>query len=298
MSIKVTNIYKSYGEQLAVNDVSFEVKKGEIVGFLGPNGAGKSTVMKILTHYIQDYQGEAWVSDLSVKAHALEVQRKIGYLPEHNPLYTDMYVREYLDFQVTIYQIPSNRIAEVIEEVGLSEQSHKRINQLSKGFRQRVGLAAALLHHPEVLILDEPTTGLDPNQLLEIRNLIKKLGQNKTVLFSTHIMQEVEAIADRVIILNRGKIVVDEELKILQHQNNIQEIEIEFDVRIEQRFIEKIDGLQFCENIQDNLWLLRFDTEQDQRGHLFDFAQNNGLKILNLTRHNKSLEQLFKELTH
>ncbi len=211
MSIKVENITKIYGKQTALNAVSFSIKKGEIVGFLGPNGAGKSTMMKILTTYISSFEGSAFVNEFSVTDEKINVQKRVGYLPEHNPLYLDMYVREYLGFNAEVYKIDKSQVELVIEQTGLSSEAHKKIEQLSKGYRQRVGLANALLHNPEVLILDEPTTGLDPNQLLEIRELIKKVAKEgeKTVLFSSHIMQEVEAICDRVIILNKGNLVHD-----------------------------------------------------------------------------------------
>ncbi len=215
MSIKVENITKSYGNQKALNQVSFSVEKGEIVGFLGPNGAGKSTMMKILTTYISSFEGKASVNNFSVLDDKIEVQKCVGYLPEHNPLYTDMYVREYLKFNADVYKIDKGQIEKVIEQTGLSQEAYKKIEQLSKGYRQRVGLASALLHNPEVLILDEPTTGLDPNQLLEIRELIKKVAKEsgKTVLLSTHIMQEVEAICDRVIILNKGNLIHDKSIE-------------------------------------------------------------------------------------
>jgi ABC-2 type transport system ATP-binding protein len=209
MSIEVKNISKNYGAQKALDNVSFSIQKGEIVGFLGPNGAGKSTLMKILTTYITADSGAATVNGFDVETQALNVQRVVGYLPEHNPLYLDLYVKEYLAFNADVYKISKNRIAEVIELTGLSSESHKKIGELSKGFRQRVGLATALLHNPDVLILDEPTTGLDPNQLVEIRNVIKNVGKDKTVFLSTHIMQEVEAICDRIIIINKGVIVED-----------------------------------------------------------------------------------------
>jgi ABC-2 type transport system ATP-binding protein len=212
MSIEVQNISKSYGTQKALDKVSFSVNKGEIVGFLGPNGAGKSTLMKILTTYLNADEGVARVNGNDVKEAQLQVQQSVGYLPEHNPLYLDLYVREYLAFNADVYKVAPSRIEEVIQLTGLSPESHKKIGQLSKGYRQRVGLATALLHNPEVLILDEPTTGLDPNQLVEIRNVIKSVGKNKTVFLSTHIMQEVEAICDRVIIIDQGKIVTDKKL--------------------------------------------------------------------------------------
>jgi ABC-2 type transport system ATP-binding protein len=215
MAIKVENITKKYGDQIALNQVSFSIQKGEIVGFLGPNGAGKSTMMKILTTYISTFEGNAWVNSYSVSDEKIKVQKCIGYLPEHNPLYLDMYVREYLNFNAEVYNIDKAQVEIVIEETGLLSEAHKKIEQLSKGYRQRVGLANALLHNPEVLILDEPTTGLDPNQLIEIRDLIKKVAKEsgKTVLLSTHIMQEVEAICDRVMILNKGNLIHDKYIK-------------------------------------------------------------------------------------
>lgn len=296
MSIKVQHLTKSYAAQKAVDDVSFTIEKGEIVGFLGPNGAGKSTVMKILTHFLQEFEGEAFINDISVQNQPLETQKVTGYLPEHNPLYSEMYVREYLTFHAEIYKIATKKIEDIISRVGLQSHAHKKIGELSKGYRQRVGLAAALLHDPEVLILDEPTTGLDPNQLTEIRNLIKEVGKDKTVLFSTHIMQEIEAVCDRVIVLHKGKIVADQNLKDLQNQNE-QLIEVEFDVKIEKQFLQKLPQLQSLKNVFDTTWELHFSIEKDMRPAVFDFAQTHGLKILNLTRKNKSLETLFKELT-
>ena len=216
MSIAVESVSKSYGEQLALNEVSFTAKKGEIIGFLGPNGAGKSTMMKILTGYISPNTGEVSVADVDVLVEATLAQKKIGYLPEQNPLYKDMYVREYLKFRAGIFKVDKSRVEEVIELVGLTPEVGKKIGQLSKGYQQRVGIAAAILHDPEVLILDEPTTGLDPNQLEEIRTLIRTLGKDKTILFSTHIMQEVEAICDRVIIIKKGKLLLDEPIKNLK----------------------------------------------------------------------------------
>jgi ABC-2 type transport system ATP-binding protein len=279
-----------------VDDISFSVNKGEIVGFLGPNGAGKSTVMKIVTNYLKEFEGEVFINDISVRENPIATQKLIGYLPEHNPLYLEMYVREYLSFHAELYQVSKEKIEEIITEVGLTSHAHKRIQELSKGFRQRVGLAAALLHNPEVLILDEPTTGLDPNQLTEIRNLIKEVGKNKTVLFSTHIMQEVEAICDRVIVIHKGKIVANESLEKLQQQTE-QIIEVEFDMKIEKQFFNKISNLTLAQNIFDTTWEIHFSAKEDMRPVVFDFAQAHGLKILNLSRKNKSLEQLFKELT-
>lgn len=296
MSIAVQNLSKFFNTQKAVDAISFVVNKGEIVGFLGPNGAGKSTVMKVLTNFIKDFEGNVLINNLSVRENPIETQKLIGYLPEHNPLYTEMYVKEYLSFHAEIYQVPKSKIIEIIDEVGLTSHAHKKINELSKGFRQRVGIAAALLHDPEVLILDEPTTGLDPNQLTEIRDLIKKVGKNKTVLFSTHILQEVESVCDRVIVLHRGKIVADENIQQLQLQSE-QIIEVEFDVKIEPQFLNQIENLEIAQNIFDTTWELKFSHSIDMRSAVFDFAQKNGLKILNLTRKNKSLEHLFKELT-
>ena len=239
MSIIVNNISKHFGSQKALDEVSFEVSRGEIVGFLGPNGAGKSTLMKILTGYLQADAGSAKLSGFTLKDGIAEIQKEIGYLPEHNPLYTEMFVREYLGFNASVYKIDKARVEEVIKLTGLTPEANKKIDQLSKGYRQRVGLAAALLHDPEVLILDEPTTGLDPNQLVEIRTLIRNIGKEqedgqpgKTVFLSTHIMQEVEAICDRVIIINNGKIVADKKLRDLRDENE-QIIFVEFDYRIE-----------------------------------------------------------------
>ncbi len=297
MSIEVRNVTKFFSNQKALNDVSFNIKKGEIVGFLGPNGAGKSTMMKIITGYTRDFNGDVRVNNFDVGSHKLEVQKSIGYLPEHNPLYLDMYVREYLQFNASIHKISRKEIENSITKVGLTTEAHKKIHQLSKGYRQRVGLAAALLHEPDVLILDEPTTGLDPNQLMEIRNLIKNVGQHKTILFSTHIMQEVEAICDRVILINKGRIVADKKLKELK-ENQEQIIEVEFDFKIEKQFIEKIPHLKSANNIHDTSWVLTFDTKEDMRPLVFDFAQDNGLKTLKLNLKNKNLESLFRELTN
>lgn len=296
MGIEVNNITKFYGEQKALDEVSFSLKEGEIVGFLGPNGAGKSTMMKIITGYISASEGKVMVSDFDIHAQKIAAQKNIGYLPEHNPLYVEMYVKEYLQFHAAIHNIPKIKVENIIEKVGLTPEAHKKIQQLSKGYRQRVGLAAALLHNPSVLILDEPTTGLDPNQLLEIRSLIKEVGKDKTVLFSTHIMQEVEAICDRVIVINKGKIIADKNLKALK-ENQEQVIEVEFDFKIEKQFIERIPYLKSCENFHDTSWILTFSTTSDMRSTVFDFAHDNGLKILQLNTKNKNLESLFRELT-
>lgn len=297
MSIEVQNISKSYGAQKALDSVSFSVKKGEIVGFLGPNGAGKSTLMKILTTYINADEGTASVNGNDVTENQKAVQLSVGYLPEHNPLYLDLYVREYLEFNADVYKVAKSRIEEVIQLTGLSSESHKKIGQLSKGYRQRVGLATALLHNPDVLILDEPTTGLDPNQLVEIRNVIKNVGKNKTVFLSTHIMQEVEAICDRVIIINNGKIVTDKKLDKLVSEVTAQVIEVEFDKAITEELLTTLSDLTSYKNTHNNVWELTFETETDMRSALFDFAQNNGLKTLQLNLKSKNLETIFREKT-
>ena len=297
MSIEVKNISKSYGAQRALDNISFSVNKGEIVGFLGPNGAGKSTLMKILTTYITADEGSASVNGHDVNASQKAVQLSIGYLPEHNPLYLDLYVREYLAFNADVYKVATSRIEEVIQLTGLSGESHKKIGQLSKGYRQRVGLANALLHNPDVLILDEPTTGLDPNQLIEIRNVIKNAGKDKTVFLSTHIMQEVEAICDRVIIINNGKIVADKKLDKLISADKEQVIEVEFDYKIEEQAIAKIENLTSYKNTHDMIWELTFLADKDMRPAVFDFANANGLKTLQLNQKNKNLEAVFREIT-
>ena len=297
MSIEVTNLSKSYGAQKALDSITFSVKKGEIVGFLGPNGAGKSTLMKILTTYLAADEGVALVNDKNVISDTKEVQKIIGYLPEHNPLYLDLYVREYLAFNADVYKVPSSRIQEVIELTGLTPESHKKIGQLSKGYRQRVGLANALLHNPEVLILDEPTTGLDPNQLVEIRNVIKNVGKDKTVFLSTHIMQEVEAICDRVIIIDKGKIVADKKLEVLIAADKEQVIEVEFDLKVTEDQINAIPHLKSFIKNSDYLWELTFLSSQDMRPTVFDFAHDNGLKTLQLNQKNKKLEAVFREIT-
>ncbi len=297
MSIEVKNISKSYGDQKALDNISFSIKKGEIVGFLGPNGAGKSTLMKILTTYLAADEGTALVNEQDIYTNPKAVQLSIGYLPEHNPLYLDLYVREYLAFNADVYKVPKSRIDEVIQLTGLNSESHKKISQLSKGYRQRVGLANALLHNPDVLILDEPTTGLDPNQLSEIRNVIKNAGKDKTVFLSTHIMQEVEAICDRVIIIDKGKIVADKKLDHLISEDKQQIIEVEFDYKIEEQAIAKIENLVSFKNTHDMTWELTFKAEKDMRPAVFDFANANGLRTLQLNQKNKNLEAIFREIT-
>lgn len=297
MSLVVENISKNYGDQKALDNISFSIKKGEIVGFLGPNGAGKSTLMKILTTYLKADSGSAIVNDFNVVSEQKNVQKSVGYLPEHNPLYLDLYVREYLRFNADVYGVTKTRIEEVIELTGLTSESHKKIGALSKGYRQRVGLATALLHQPDVLILDEPTTGLDPNQLVEIRDLIKNIGKDKTVFLSTHIMQEVEAICDRVIIIDKGKIVTDKKLNTLVTDTTEQILEVEFDKAVDQSDFAVLPDLIKAINIQDALWELTFSTATDRRSDVFDFAQNKGLKTLQIALKNKNLEQIFREKT-
>ena len=296
MSIEVTNISKLYKDQKALNNVSFKVNDAEIVGFLGPNGAGKSTMMKILTTYIEASEGNANVNGFDVTEDKKNVQKSVGYLPEHNPLYTDLYVKEYLNFNANVYSTPKSRIDEVIELTGLTPEAHKKIGQLSKGYRQRVGLANALLHNPDVLILDEPTTGLDPNQLVDIRNLIRDIGKEKTVFLSTHIMQEVEAMCDRVIIINKGEVVADKYLKDLR-EGQEQVIIVEFDYRVEEAFLLRLPKVASVKNIYNFVYEITFSTKEDMRSHVFDFAHDNELKILQLNQKNASLESLFRELT-
>ncbi|WP_454980742.1 gliding motility-associated ABC transporter ATP-binding subunit GldA [Capnocytophaga haemolytica] len=297
MSVEVQNLTKVYGEQVAVNAINFRLEKGEITGFLGPNGAGKSTTMKMLTGALIPTSGEVRIGEVNILSQPLEAKKRIGYLPEHNPLYTEMYVREYLSFIADLYpNVPKGRVEEVIALTGLSPESHKKIEQLSKGYRQRVGLASALLHDPEILILDEPTTGLDPNQLTEIRHIIRELGKHKTVLLSSHIMQEIQAVCDRVIVLHKGNIVLDKKMSQLKDKQQV--IEVAFDLRVEERLLQQIPKIKTAENVYDFLYTLTFDTEEDMRPAVFDFASANGLKILQINHKHKDLEQLFSELTH
>ena len=296
MSIKVNFVSKVYGTQTALENISFSAEKGQIIGFLGPNGAGKSTMMKILTGFIKQTKGEVFIDGIDLSQQPLEVQKIIGYLPEHNPLYAEMYVREYLQFHGSIFNISKNEINNCINRVGLEIESHKKINQLSKGYKQRVGLAAAILHNPKVLILDEPTTGLDPNQLVEIRELIKELGADKTVLFSTHIMQEVEAVCDRVIIIKKGKILIDKKLVELQ-DNSQQTIEVTFNIEVKKSQFSKLKNIISLEKTTQNTWQIIFRSDNDMRSEIFDFAKENNFKILSLKSINKNLETLFREIT-
>jgi len=296
MSIEVQSVTKSYETQLALNEISFSASKGEIIGFLGPNGAGKSTMMKILTGFILPTKGTVFISGINVLKNPIEAKAHIGYLPEQNPLYEDMYVKEYLQFQASIFKVPKETIETVVNTVGLKPEVHKKIGQLSKGYQQRVGIAAAIIHNPDVLVLDEPTTGLDPNQIQEIRTLIKELGKDKTILFSTHIMQEVEAVCDRVIIIKKGELLVDKPIKELKKSNK-QTIEVTFDYKIEEQFIQMLPNMISFKNNFDNTWYITFDSTEDMRPVIFDFAKENGLKILELNSKNQSLETLFTELT-
>ena len=296
MSIIVNSVSKSYKSQKALNNISFSADKGQIIGFLGPNGAGKSTMMKILTGYTKPNSGEVFVDEIDVLKNPIAAQKVIGYLPEHNPLYTEMYVREYLQFHAAIYKVAKSQIEDCIEKVGLTLEVNKKIHQLSKGYQQRVGIAAAILHNPKVLILDEPTTGLDPNQIIEIRALIQELGKNKTVLFSTHIMQEVEAVCDRVIIIKKGQILVDKKLEELQDSKQ-QIIEVTFNTFLDEVIFQKLSNLSSVKNTLDNNWQLTFSSDEDVRSKIFDLAQENNLKILGLTTQNKNLETFFREVT-
>lgn len=298
MSIEVKNLFKYYGEQAAVRDVSFSVEKGEIVGFLGPNGAGKSTTMKILTGFISADAGEVKICGLPVDVDSLNTRQLIGYLPEHNPLYLDMYVKEYLEFVGNIYGVKNikNRVNEMVQAVGLEVEQNKKLSALSKGYRQRVGLAAAIIHDPQVLILDEPTSGLDPNQLVEIRELIKKIGKSKTVILSTHIMREVEAICDRVLIINKGKIVADNTASELQSDSTHQTVYAEFEGAVTKSALSKIQHVRKVEKVM-NGWLLETTDSVDLRKVIAQYAQQNNLLVLTLKTEEKTLEEVFKELT-
>ncbi|CAG5082521.1 gliding motility-associated ABC transporter ATP-binding subunit GldA [Parvicella tangerina] len=300
MSIKVEGLTKVYGEQYAVDNISFEIPKGEIVGFLGPNGAGKSTTMKILTCYLPQTSGKASVCGVDTLENPMDVKRKVGYLPESNPLYFDMYVKEYLTFMADLYKLKNkkSRVAEMIEAVGLTKEQKKKIGALSKGFKQRVGLAQAMIHDPEVLILDEPTSGLDPNQLVEIRGLIKNFGKEKTVMLSTHIMQEVEAICDRIIIIKNGKIVADD--KTSDISRTVEErnfISVEFDKEVNIKDITALDGVSEVKEMGANTYLIAYLGSADMRVLVSRFAQQNDLLILEMHREKEKLEETFKKLT-
>lgn len=301
MSIQVSNLLKVYGEQKAVNNISFTVKRGEIVGFLGPNGAGKSTTMKILTGYLPPTSGEAYVCDIPVATDSLAARKKIGYLPELNALYYDMYVREYLGFIADVHELPNKKeaVQKAIETVGLQVEAHKKIGQLSKGYKQRVGLAAALIHEPEVLILDEPTTGLDPNQIIEIREVIRRQGETKTVLFSSHILQEVEAICDRVIIINKGALVADDKLSELQLQGGEHVVQVQFKESVSESSLTGITAAKSIERIagtEGGFLITTTDPDQTRRD-LTAYAVNNNLNIISLQSGQQKLEDIFRGLT-
>lgn len=299
MSISVKHLTKYYGNQAAVDNISFEAKNGEILGFLGPNGAGKSTTMKIITGFIPATEGDVEVCGMNIKTNSLKTQEKIGYLPENNPLYLEMYVKEYLSFIGKIYKVKNikERVNEVIELVGLQKEQHKVIGALSKGYRQRVGLAQAIIHDPDVLILDEPTSGLDPNQLEEIRGLIKKIGEQKTVMLSTHIMQEVEAICDRVIIIKNGKLVANERASELQNNKSLQVIYVEFEGEISRNQLAKIKYVRKVEAVDTNSFILETTLEIDARKMIAEYAKKENLLILTLRKEEKTLEEVFKSLT-
>ncbi len=302
MSVKVKNITKYYGSQAALNNVSFEVGTGEVVGLLGPNGAGKSTMMKIITCFIPPSEGEVDVCGFDIYEHSLEVRKKIGYLPENNPLYYDMYVKEYLAFIAGIHQIPTkkrkNRIDEIINLTGLSPELHKKIGALSKGYKQRVGLAQAMIHDPEVLILDEPTAGLDPNQLIDIRNLIRKIGSQKTVLLSTHIMQEVEAVCDRAIIIDNGIIVADDATANLSKRTEGNfVIKVEFEGNVEDSFFKQIKGIIKISKDKQGAYTLVCDNKHDIRAEIFRMAVSKGLTVISLQKEEQSIEKVFQNLT-
>ena len=303
MSIVVQDVTKFFGEQKALDNISFEVKTGEIVGFLGPNGAGKSTMMKIITGFIPASSGNVTVNGLAVEADNLEVKKQIGYLPENNPLYPEMYIREYLGFVASIYNTGLSKkmlIDNIIELTGLSPEQNKKIGSLSKGYRQRVGLAQALIHNPAVLILDEATTGLDPNQIVDIRNLIKEAGKEKTVMLSTHIMQEVEAICDRVIIIDNGIIVADELKSNIYSKikRPKQIIQVEFDKNILESSLAEITNVSTVKNIRNNTWLIEAEGNEDIRPSIFNFAVKNNLTVLSLQKKESNLEEVFRQLTN
>lgn len=300
MSINVDYISKVYGQQHALDNVSFEVKTGEIVGFVGPNGAGKSTMMKILTCFIPPTAGKATVNGFDVMEQSIDVRRSVGYLPEHNPLYLDMYVKEYLEFIGGLHKLRNikNRVSEMIEITGLTIEQHKQIGALSKGYRQRVGLAQAMIHDPAVLILDEPTTGLDPNQLTEIRDLIRNVGKEKTVMLSTHIMQEVEILCDRVIIIKEGKIQTDENTQtLIRGDRSKMVIIVEFDKAANEKKLRSIKGIEEVTNLSGNQWQIITPPEVDIRSDVFRFAVENQLSVIGMQREERKLEDVFKEVT-
>jgi ABC-2 type transport system ATP-binding protein len=296
LSINIQKLSKKYGKTLALNNISLTFDKTGVVGLLGPNGAGKTTLMKILTGYLNQWEGEVSVGTMDLRQELKNIQQITGYLPENNPLYPEMYVKEYLNFVGDLYGLKDAPVEEVISKTGLQEHSLNKIETLSKGYKQRVGLAATLLHNPQYLILDEPTTGLDPNQVVEIRELIQTLGKEKLVFLSTHILQEVEAMCDRVVILNNGSIVLNQTLKALKTVD-LQVVAVSFDYRVENLALQKIPHVKSVVNTFGFEYELTFETQEDMRPAVFDFAQDNGLKILNLQEKNEGLEKRFNELT-
>ncbi len=300
MTVETKNITKLFGKQKALDNVSFTIKKGELVGFLGPNGAGKSTMMKIITGYLPFDSGELFINNQKILSDNIEIKKYIGYLPEQNPLYIDLYIKEFLEITAGFYHLKNRkqRVAEMIELTGLGDEQHKKIRALSKGYRQRVGLAQALIHDPSILILDEPTTGLDPNQLEEIRELIRQVGKEKTVMLSSHIMQEVEAVCNRIIIINKGKIVADGGIAEVKNEsfNKNQIIFVEFNKPVNQQQITKIDGVANAV-YQNNIWEIESETEKDIRPVIFQFAIKNNLTLLTLNEKQQNLENVFQELT-
>jgi ABC-2 type transport system ATP-binding protein len=301
MSLSASHLTKVYNQQRAVNDVSFTVEKGEIVGFLGPNGAGKSTTMKIATGYLPSTSGTVYINGLDVATHSLQIRKMIGYLPEHNPLYLDMYVHEYLHFIGRVFEMSASnlkvRVPEIIELCGLSREQNKRIEALSKGYRQRVGLAQALIHNPEVLILDEPTTGLDPNQILEIRKLIKHISADKTVIFSTHIMQEVQAICDRVIVINQGEIVADDRVDNLLKLQGKANVVVEFEDEVREEVLRSLAGIENVIRLEKGLYRLTAKDGADLRAEVFRFASEQKLSLIGLKQEESTLEDIFRLLT-
>lgn len=299
MSIEIKGLSKLYGEQKAVNNISFTVNKGEIVGFLGPNGAGKSTTMKMITGYLEPDAGEISVTGIDVRKEPLEVKRKIGYLPESNALYFDMYIREYLSFVADMHEVKNKKqkVEDVIKLTGLTPENSKKIGQLSKGYKQRVGLAAALIHDPEVLILDEPTSGLDPNQIIEIRNVIKEQGKEKLVLFSSHILQEVEAICDRVIIINKGSIVADDKLINLQNRSTTNYVKVGFKEPLEAGWLSRLQGVNSVNKLDTFNWSIETDNPELVRKNLLELTVHQNLNIVSLQTQTESLEEIFRSLT-
>ena len=301
MSIEIKNVTKTYGLQKALNNVSFTVNQGEILGFLGPNGAGKSTLMKIVTCFIPPTEGTVIVDGYDVREDSLEIRKRVGYLPEHNPLYLDMYVKEYLTFIAGVHKLSKkkDKVSNVVDLVGLGLEQNKKIGQLSKGYKQRVGLAQALIHDPKVLILDEPTSGLDPNQLADIREVIKKIGKEKTVMFSSHIMQEIEAICDRIVIINRGNLVVDKDaIQMMNSSANRQIVRVEFDKVVSKTMIKSIPYVDKVKQISETIWELSSLKEDDLRVEVSKFAASKQLLVLSLQKETQKLENIFKELTN